>query len=183
MAQILASQNKPRRVVRLPIASPPIDLGVTPPAAGSVAGQITAGEMVYLSNNNKVASLNTTGSSNANAAKMIGVSMDTYPVTFTDGVTGSPVPPTDAMAPRVQLYEDGEHLFNTTAGDSYQPYDALYLGVDGKTVSKTVSGTSVGYVSPDQRQSAGLDSSNIAFPIAGGAGIQIYVRITPALAK
>jgi hypothetical protein len=139
--------------------------------------------MVYLSNTNKCASLSTPGSSNANAAHMIGVSMDNYPVTFTDGVSGSPIPPTDSTLPRVQLYEDGDHLFNTTAGDSYQPYDAVYLGADGKTVSKTATGTSVGYVSPDQRPSAGLDSTNIVFPIAGGTGVQIYVRIQPALAK
>jgi hypothetical protein len=176
MGQVIANQNKPKRVVKPPIASPPIDLTVN-------GGAITAGEMVYLSNANKTASLNTPGVANANAASMIGVSMDTYPVTFTDGITGSPIPPTDSTTAKVQLYEDGDHLMNTTAGDSYQPYDALYLGADGKTVSKTATGTSVGYVSPDQRPSAGLASTNIAFPIAGGPGVQIYVHIQPALAK
>jgi hypothetical protein len=181
MGLIQANKNKPKRVVRPPIASPPIDLTVTP--SGGVAGQINAGEMCYLTSGHKTASLSTPGSSNANAANFIGVSKDTYPVTFTDGVTGSPIPPTDSTLPVVQLDEDGDHLFSTTSGDSYNPYDTVYLGANGSTISKTATGTAVGYVSPDQRASAGLASSQIAFPIAGGAGISIYIHIQPALAK
>jgi hypothetical protein len=99
MALITGNPNKPKRVVRPPIASPPIDLTVTPP--GGVAGGINAGEMLYLTSGKKTASLNTVGSSNANAASFIGVSKDTYPVTFTDGVAGSPIPPTDSTLPVV----------------------------------------------------------------------------------
>lgn len=178
---VTANPSKPRRADRGLIASPPVDLTVTPP--GSTAGAINPGEMVYLSNTNKCASLNTTGASNANAAKFIGVADDKYPVQFTDGIAGSPIPPGDVTLPRIQLYENGDHLFNTTAADSYQPYDLVYLGADGRTVSKTATGTSVGYVSPDQRPSGGQASTNITFPITGAAGVQIYVRIQPALAK
>ncbi len=178
--------SAPRRTLRTPI-NVPIDLTVTPPTtsynASPVAGQIVSGEMVYLTTNGKIASLSTTGASNANAAQMVGVALDVYPLTYTAGVTGSPIPPGDPNVPMVAIFEDGDHLFNTTAADSYKPYDTVYLGADGRTISKTATGTAVGYVSPDQRQSNSQSAQPITTPITGAAGVQIYVRITPALAK
>lgn len=175
MALIKTNASKPRRTVRQLIAGV-IDLTVA-------AGVINAGELIYKTANFKIASLNTAGASNANAAECVGVAADTYPVTFTDGITGSPIPSNDANVPMVQIYEDGDHLFNTTAAETYHAYDAVYLGADGRTISSVATGSSVGYVSPDQRQSAGLAVQPVALPITGAAGVQIYVHITPALAK
>jgi hypothetical protein len=181
MGLVQANPSRPRRAVR-PFIAAAIDLTVTPPAAGSSAGQIGAGEMCYLTGNNKVASLNTLGSSNANAADFVGVSNDVYPVAFTDGIVGSPIPPSDSNLPMVNLFEDGDHLFKTTAAETYEPYAAVYLGADGRTISTVATGTSVGYVSPDQRQSPGV-SQLTPFPITGAAGVLIYIRIQPALVK
>lgn len=119
----------------------------------------------------------------ANSVSLIGVSNDNYPIVFTDGVQGSPIPSNDNTLPRVQIMEDGDHLFNTTNGDSYNPYDVLYLGADGRTVTKVANGAPIGYVSPDQRQTLGLSSQLIAFPISGGSGVPIYAHILPVLAK
>lgn len=181
MALLIANPSKPRRHQRLLIASPPIDLTVTPP--GGLAGQIACGEMCYLTAAKKTASLNTTGASNANAANFIGVSTDNYPAVYTDGVVGSPIPPGDPNLPVVQIHEDGDHLFLTTVGDTYNPYDVVYLGANGRTIQKTALGTAVGYVSPDQRQAMNLSSPIVPFPIAGAANVLIYIRIQPALVK
>ncbi len=182
MSIITSNPSKPRRTVRGKIAAA-VDLTVTPPYSGAVAGQIQAGELLYLTANHAVASLATAGTSNANAASCVGVADDVYPVQFTDGVTGSPVPPGDASQVMVQIYEDGDHLFETTAADVYNAYDVVYLGANGRTISKTATGSAVGYVSPDQRQSAGLQVQPVKLPITGGSGVMIYIRITPALAK
>lgn len=118
----------------------------------------------------------------ANSALFAGIANDVYPNTYTAGVTGSPIPPGDSNVPFVHVYEDGDHLMNTTNGDSYNPYDLLYVGADGRTITKVANGVSVGYVSPDQRQSSQL-AQPVLTPISGGSGVQIYIRITPALAK
>lgn len=182
MPIVTANPSKPKRMLRTP-AYAPIDLTVTPPQSGSVAGQINPGELVYLTAGNKVASLNTTGASNANAANCVGVALGMYPNQYTAGVTGSPIPPGDANVPFIEIAEDGDHLFNTTAAQTYNPYATVYLGADGRTVSTTATGSAIGYVSPDQRQSSTSVAQPITTPVTGGAGVQIYIRITPALAK
>lgn len=171
---VIANPSRPRRAVR-PLISAAIDLTVA-------SGVINPGELCYRNSTGNVASLNTPGSSNANAANGVGISNTQYPVTFTDGVTGSPIPSNDTHIPMVSLYEDGEHLMKTTSGDSYKAYDTVYLGADGRTISKTATGTAVGYVSPDQRQ-MGSNASQAPFPIAGGTGVLVYIRIQPALVK
>lgn len=119
----------------------------------------------------------------ANTGSCIGVSLGVYPNTYAAGITGG-IPPLDANVPWAQVYEDGDHLCPTTAADSYAPYDVVYLsGVDGRTITKVPNGAPVGYVSPDQRQSSTTIPQPINTPIAGGAGVSIYIRITPALAK
>lgn len=252
MPIITANASKPRRVVR-PLIQAPIDLTVTPPYTGAVAGQIQSGEALYKTSNGKVASLATLGalstlttsasiaaagyqhvtttqnpitaglvvgmyvtiasttevvlvqqvdatgfSANfvnthssgvavtctvANSANFCGVANDVYPNTYTAGVTGSPVPPGDANIPFVHVYEDGDHLFGTTASDSYNPYDPVYVGADGRTITKVANGVSIGYVSPDQRQSNTALAQPILTPIAGGSGVSIFIRIVPVLAK
>lgn len=175
MPIVTGNPSKPKRMLRTPIDIP-VDLTVS-------SGAINSGELVYLTANGKIASLNTTGTSNANAANCVGVALGKYPVDYTAGVSGSPVPPGDSNVPMISVAEDGDHLFNTTASDSYKPYDTVYLGADGRTISKTATGSAIGYVSPDQRQSSTSVAQPILTPITGGSGVQIYVRITPALAK
>ena len=172
MGNITANPTKGRRVSRRIAAV--IDLTVA-------SGVINAGDLLYKTTD-KVASLNTPGSSNANAAACVGVAMGQYPVAFTDGITGSPIPPNDPNVAFMEFAEDGDHLFNTTAGETYHAYTVVYLGADGRTISTVSSGTKVGYVSPDQRQSTGLSSSPSLLPITGAAGVQVYIHIQPALA-
>lgn len=174
MPIINVNPSKPKRMLRTPI-SVPIDLTVS-------SGAINPGELVYITGNYKAASLNTAGASNANAAKCIGVSLSKYPVDYTAGISGSPIPPGDPNVPMIEVAEDGDHLFNTTASETYHPYDTVYLGADGRTISTVATGSAIGYVSPDQRQSS-QKAQPVLTPITGASGVQIYIRITPALAK
>jgi hypothetical protein len=145
---VQANPSKPRRAIR-PLIAAQIDLTVTPPASGSAAGQIGAGEFCYKTSGGKVASLNTPGTTNANAANCVGVSNTTYPVTFTDGVSGSPIPSYDSNVPFAELFEDGDHLFYQTSGDTYNAYDTVYLGAAvgsvpaGRTIQKTARRRSI----------------------------------------
>jgi len=170
---VIANASKPRRAHRASIAAV-IDLTVA-------SGLINSGDLLYKTTD-KVASLNTPGASNANAAQCVGVAKGAYPWSGGDGITVG-VPSGDPNAPMIEIYEDGDHLFKTTAADTYHAYDLVYLGADGRTISKTATGTSVGYVSPDQRQSDGTAVQPLSLPITGAAGVSIYIRITPALAK
>lgn len=73
---------------------------------------------------------------------------------------------------RIKIRSQGVHDFKTTGGDTYFEGDAVYMGADPQTVTKT-AGTSflVGYVSlPPEEQAAGR---------AGGAGIEVPVNIYP----
>jgi hypothetical protein len=176
-----ANASAPRRTLRSAI-NVAIDLTVTPPA--STAGAINNGELVYLTANYAAASLNTTGAANANAARMIGIANDNYPYTWADGVTSGEPNMYPAALPLIQIYEDGDHLMLTTVGDTYNAYDAVYLGANGRTIQKTASGTTVGYVCPDQRQAGTTVNPNVSgLPIVGAVDVSIYIRITPALAK
>lgn len=186
----LANAAKPKGRVRPPITHE-IDLTITPPATGYngiglngtvPAGAITAGELVYLTAAKQIASLATAGASNANAANCVGVAVDQYPPNYGANIVGSSVPPGDPNVPQCGVYQDGDYLFNTTAADVYHAYDVVYLGADGRTVQKTASGTKIGYVSADQRPASGQVIQPNRLPITGAAGVQIYVRIQPALA-
>lgn len=162
-----------------------IDLTVTPPAtsysvAPVAAGTIYPGELLYLTSNHKASSLATSGSSNANAANCIGVAVGQYPLVAAQGFVGG-VPAGDPNPATIDFAETGEYLFNTTAADTYNAYDVVYLGADARTIQKTASGTSVGIVCPDQRQT-NQQGGVIYTPITGAAGVTIYIRIKPALA-
>jgi hypothetical protein len=184
-----ANPGAPRRNGSRDAIGWPIDLTVTP-AAGSKSGQaggIMANEMVYKTAANGLAGLTTTGTTNANAASMVGVSAGEYPPLYSDGIF-APDPgssPTGAT-PYLEVYEEGDFLFNATAAQTINPLVTLYLGADGRTVSTVASGTKVGYASPDQRGigGAGIGGYTVippSFPITTVAGQQIYTRITPAL--
>lgn len=177
MPLITANPNIPRRY-RL-LTAIPLDLTVTPP--GGVAGQVAAGELVFLTAANGAASLATGGAANANAASCIGISIDTFPYVYGAGITAG-VPPGDSNLPYIGIYEDGDHMMNATAGDVLRPYQAVYLGADGRTVQAAASGSSVGFVSPDQR-AANTSAPVTPFGTALPAGSQVYISLKPALSK
>lgn len=179
MPLLTANPTCPRRYKLLTQA--PVDLTVTPPGTAP-AGQVAAGELIFLTAANGVASLNTPGAANANAASCIGISNDTYPYVYGQGITAT-LPSSDPFGTvYVGVYEDGDHLMNTTVGDVYKPYQPLYVGADGRTIQATASGSSVGFVSPDQRASS-TSSAPIVFGTAVTAGQQLYMSLKPALSK
>lgn len=154
-----------------------VDLTVTPP--GGSAGQIWAGEMIYLSASQKAASLNSAGTANANVANFIGVSIDNYPLLVAQGVSEGAA---TGEIPAIAFRTAGEFLFKTTAADTYNVGDVVYLGADGMTVQKTASGTSIGRVSADQTTSPSVaQGASISSPVAGGAGVWVAVTIAPAI--
>lgn len=181
---INANAGAPRRNSRAPI-SVPIDTTTTPTVGpkANLAGGIAGGELIWWNAANKgVASLSTPGASNANSANCAGVAKGEYPYQYGAGINaGEPGSSPQGAIPYMDIYEDGDFLFNTTNAQSYTPYVALYLGADGRTISTTVLGSSIGYVSPDQRTIPGFGVAPPTFPITGAAGVQIYVRIKPAL--
>jgi hypothetical protein len=137
------------------------------------AGVINAGDMLYLTAAKGAASLTTAGASNANAASFIGVSVDTYPIVITDGVTAGF--PSNQGPARVQYRRKGQFRFHTTAAETYHVGDLVYLGADGQTISTVATGTSVGKVSSDQRPVGGVLGTNIT----GAAGQDVIISITP----
>ncbi len=168
----------------------PIDLAITPPTTPyggpGTPGQIINGELVYITANNKLASLATAGAANSNTASCVGIAEETYPTVIAAGII-SGTPPNDfqgaaqGLTPMLGVYTDGDHLMNATAGDVYQPGQAVYLGSDGRTITVAASGTKVGNVSPDQRQVNPVGTGPIAFGVAATAGQQIYIRLIPAV--
>lgn len=160
-------------VIDLTVSNPQVSGGfVTNIPAGSAGGAIIAGDMLYLTANYGAASLSTAGSSNANAASFIGVSMDNYPSVVTDGIVAG-FPAGDVA--HVQYKREGQFRFHTTVGDTYHIGDLVYLGADGQTVQKTSSGTSVGKVSSDQRAVNGVIGTNLI----GAVGQDVVITITP----
>lgn len=158
-------------------ALPTVDTTGTIP--GAIAGMINAGDMVYRTALG-VASLNSPGTANANAASMVGVSEDTYPsvLGLGEGVTlGRPF--NDATSIRVAIRQSGEFRFKTTPGDTYHPGDSVYVGLDAQTVQKTSSGTSIGKVCNDQNPVQGGDFSAV---ITGAVGQEVVIEIAPPAA-
>jgi len=154
-----------------------IDLTVTP--VGGAPGQIAAGDLLYLTAAKQIASLNTPGTSNANTASFFGVSIDTYPLQIGYGISESAA---QNETPSIAFRLDGEFLFFTTAGDTYNPGDVVYLGADGQTISKTASGTAIGRIPLDLAGSPSYVQGNpVSTPVVGGVGVQVPVRINPAI--
>ena len=181
MPIIIANASAPRRVRTNPTMAQ-VDITVTPPGVGSVAGQIIPGEFLFLTAANGVASLATGGAANVNAASCVGISNDAYPLQYGAGITAS-LPTNDPFGVvYVGVFEDGDHLMNATVGDTLKPYQLVYIGADGRTVQAAASGSSVGFVCPDQRQ-AGTSIAPITFGTAVVAGSQVYISIKPALSK
>lgn len=142
----------------------------TTAATATMAGQINAGDMVYLTAAGKLASMNTPGASNANAASIVGVSEDNYPFLL---MTGVPLgaPPLDTTAAFIAYRSDGEFKFKTTPGETYTPEQALYAGADAQTITNVASGTSIGKVSLDQRPVGGA----LGVSVVGAVGQELCV--------
>lgn len=186
---VLGNPGAPKRAGTRDPLSWPIDLTVTPTAGVSAnqPGGIQPNEFVFKTAANGLAGLTTTGAANANAGSCVGVSAGQYPPLYSDGIFApEPSSSPQGSVPYMDVYEEGDFLFNTTAAESYSPMTTVYLGADGRTISTVATGVKVGYISPDQRPRGGVGLGGFAvapptFPITGGAGVVVYVRITPAL--
>jgi hypothetical protein len=111
---------------------------------------------------------------NSNAATFAGVAVDTYPIVFTQGVSG----PFPAGTPqKIQYRRDGEWRFHTTNGDTLVIGQAVYLGADGQTVQATALGRSIGTVASDQRP-VGVQ---LGVAVTGAAGQDVIIAINPAI--
>ncbi len=140
------------------------------------SGAINAGDMVYVTGNspNGVASLNTPGTSNANAANFCGVSRDTYPIPYSDGLTET------VTGPSCGFDVEGAFLFATHAADSFAPGTKVYFSAAStattlQAVTVPASGDAVGYVAWDQTPAGGT----LGGTITGAAGQNVVIVITP----
>lgn len=185
MGVFTANASAPRRV-KAPIAWL-IDLTFTPPTTSyggpGTAGHIMPGELLYRTPaNGGAASLANGGTAGANTAAFIGVSNGQHPLEYGSNITAG-LSPTDYQpggGEYIGVLTDGDHLFNGTVGDVLISAMPVYLGADGRTVQAAANGTSIGVVSPDQRQSNVLKTS-LTFGTALVAGQQVYVHINPAI--
>lgn len=122
------------------------------------ASAINSGDMVYWNATAKAAHPYTL---DANGAYFMGVSLDTTPMD---------VIATDYL-PTVNVRTRGQFAMKSTAGDTYNPGDPVYVGADAQTVTNTAGGmtTKVGTIA--------MDPSMVA--LAGGAGVTVLVDIQP----
>ncbi len=96
------------------------------------AGAINAGDIVY---NTGAGAASLLGGSSLTAAivtqigKLLGVSLDTYPIPYTDGITET------VTSPSISLYNEGEFAFATTASDTLVPGAPVTIGNGAQTVT------------------------------------------------
>lgn len=120
---------------------------------------INQGDQIYVDTSAHV--VKSLGSSDdTNAAAFIGVAMDS---SFINPYG------TKEYSAQIPVMLAGVATFNTTAGDTYNEGDALYVGADAQTVTNTVGGLTkkIGFVKMRPGQSA----------VAGGAGVTIDMSI------
>lgn len=95
------------------------------------AGAINAGDIVYLTSAFGAASL--VGPLSAavikDIAQLLGVSLDTYPIPYTSGITET------VTNPAITIYKEGEFSFATTAADSLTPGSPVTIGATAQTVT------------------------------------------------
>jgi len=124
-------------------------------------GNINQGDLVYFDTSAKVIlALDT----DAHAAYLAGVALQQVPLTVYS----------TAQYPQggIEVATHGIFEFSTTAGDTYNDGDAVYIGADAQTITNTAGGSThkVGYVKLAPGQSA----------VAYAAGLKIPVIIAPA---
>jgi hypothetical protein len=104
----------------------------------------------------------------AHVVKSLGVSDDTNAATFLGvAMDASYINPygTKMYSPQIPVMTSGVVSFKTTAGDTYNAGDALYVGADAQTVTNTAGALTkkIGFVVTRPGQSA----------VAGGTGVTI----------
>lgn len=109
-----------------------LERGVAPIDTSVNAGAVNAGDLLYYTGAG-VATLigaNTlTAAIVANIGKFKGVSLDTYPIPYTDGITET------VLSPTLSRYLEGEFRLHSTASDSLTPGTAVRPGTtDAQTV-------------------------------------------------
>lgn len=110
----------------------------------------------------------------AKLIKSLGANDDTNAANFVGVAMGSSyINPygTKKYQPQILVLIAGVATFNTTAGDTYNEGDAVYVGADAQTITNTVGGLTkkLGYVKMRQNQSA----------VAGGSTVTIDVQVVP----
>lgn len=120
------------------------------------------GDMLYLDTSSHTVKAI---ASDGNAGTFVGVASDTS----WRAVYGSTKKYPDSG--QVSVFTAGEFFFNTTAGDTINDGDAVYIGADAQTVTNTVGGLTkkLGIAKLNPGQGA----------VAGGAGVTINVLIIP----
>lgn len=176
-----SQSNRYLRRAKRSVSRAGIDLTVTPPDAGSVAGQINAGDFVYKTGNaGAIASLRTTGGVGlTNSALVVGISAENYPPLLFQGVS-LPAPVNDPTPVSITFRVDGEHVMKTTVADTYVPGALVYLGADAQTVTvvSTGNGSVLGRVCFDQAP-VGVA---IGASVVGATTPEVVIELTPPIA-
>lgn len=109
-----------------------LERGVAAIDTGTNAGAINAGDIVY---NTGAGAASLLGGSSLTAAivaqigKLLGVSIDTYPIPYSDGITET------VTSPSISLYTQGEFSFATNPGDALVPGSPVTIGNGAQTVT------------------------------------------------
>jgi hypothetical protein len=130
------------------------------------SGSVSPGQMLKLTANYGVAYV----ASITDAPSFVGVCDDLNPLVFADGITGSPVPPNDGTILAVQIIEDGEHLFNTTSSDSYEPYQFVTIGANATTITKAPVGPTPVPTGTGSSGTWGAGTYPVVLTLLGAAG-------------
>jgi hypothetical protein len=123
---------------------------------GPTATPINSGDLVYWESTTKTAMPYVL---DANGAGFMGVSLDTTPMSVVS---------TDYL-PTINVRQRGQFKFNSTAGDTYNPGDALYIGADAQTVTNTAGGMTT------KIATVAMDPSMVA--LAGGTGVKVLADV------
>lgn len=117
---------------------------------------IKAGDMVWIDTAYKARVL----TNDTNAANFIGVSNDQWPTNVYD-------PDIQEQAETIKVLGVDVIDFKTTAGETYQPYQKLYVGADAQTVTNVAGSYPIGTVTNEPNN----------FALVGAAGVKINVNV------
>ncbi len=109
-----------------------LERGVAAIDTATNAGAISAGDIVYNTGAGAASLLGgaaLTAATVAQIGKLLGVSLDTYPIPYTDGITET------VASPAISLYTEGEFAFATTAADTLAPGTPVTIGNGAQTVT------------------------------------------------
>lgn len=132
---------------------------------------INEGDLVYWDGTNFSATPLTANTDVA--SKFMGVAL---------GSSQSLVYPGDNPYPGVPVLAKATVFLNTTAGETYNPFDDVTVGADSQTITKTgaTTGNRVGFVVIDPPSSARPHQATpVPESVAGGAGVRVRVVLEP----